>query len=90
MRRRLGEFKASDNEIVESLRISNNVGRKAILYLKTGELPTHKKGDSTIGLTNTMAANICQPKNSLDAGNMADVKKAAVLEMKKVAEEADE
>mmetsp|Transcript_19075 Transcript_19075/g.28534 ORF Transcript_19075/g.28534 Transcript_19075/m.28534 type:complete len:122 (-) Transcript_19075:334-699(-) len=73
MRRRLGEFKASDEQILDALRKSNNVGRKAIGILK-GEaaIVRHRKGDSTVGLANTMAANICQvtPRGSLNAGDM--------------------
>jgi len=51
MRRRLGEFKASDEQILDALRKSNNVGRKAIGILK-GEaaIVRHRKGDSTVGL----------------------------------------
>mmetsp|Transcript_38143 Transcript_38143/g.61959 ORF Transcript_38143/g.61959 Transcript_38143/m.61959 type:complete len:151 (-) Transcript_38143:293-745(-) len=71
MRRRLKEIDATDKEILDALRQCNNVGRKAIALLKTGKVPTHRKGESMTGLANTMAANICHstPRNSLDAGD---------------------
>ncbi|GAB5355237.1 hypothetical protein AAMO2058_000188500 [Amorphochlora amoebiformis] len=72
MRVRLGEFKATDEQIITALKKAGNVGRKAIGYLK-GEkrLYEHRKGDSMIGLANTMAANIIQPvrRNSLNASD---------------------
>eukprot|EP00954_Amorphochlora_amoebiformis_P027698 1387183-Amorphochlora_amoeboformis.AAC.2 len=59
-------------QIITALKKAGNVGRKAIGYLK-GEkrLYEHRKGDSMIGLANTMAANIIQPvrRNSLNASD---------------------
>mmetsp|Transcript_21404 Transcript_21404/g.52439 ORF Transcript_21404/g.52439 Transcript_21404/m.52439 type:complete len:91 (-) Transcript_21404:288-560(-) len=50
MRARLGEFKASEKEIIEALKLANNVMRRAIGYLKTGRIPGIEEGDSVTGL----------------------------------------
>lgn len=48
MRRRLGEFKATDTDIENALRDSNNVFRQAITFLKTGRKARHIKGESKV------------------------------------------